>query len=518
MSIDKNHPVKIMRSTSVMSLGTLASRILGFIRDIIFARFFGTAAGADAFVVAFRLPNLFRDMIGEGAANSSFVPVMTEYKETRPQELAEFLNVILAWAFIILCAITFLGVVLAPVVVRLIAPGFAADPGKINMTVMLTRMMFPYLVFIGLTALFSAIQFTYGSFTMPAFGPCWLNVALIASTLASVWWMKQPVYGLAYGVLAGGAIQLYFQWRPLRKHGVKFSWALTLNHPGARQIGKLLLPRLVGSAVYQLNIFVDTICASLTMIVGAGGIAAIYYANRIVQFPMGIFGVALASAALPAFSSFAVSGKTEDFKRTVLFTLENILLLMLPMTIFLSLFSTPIVHAVFQRGEFNAYSTTVTSSALFFFSLGLLGYGAVKILVSAFHAMQDTQTPVKVALVSLAVNAGLNVALMFPMKISGIALASAISSVVNVVLLLTALKKRVGNFSSQFVPFLGKIIVAGAAQAAASFLVWQNLSGLHETWRLGIVFVAGLLVYGAISWILGIEQVVGLRKIFSLRV
>ncbi|MBF0593419.1 MAG: murein biosynthesis integral membrane protein MurJ [Candidatus Omnitrophica bacterium] len=482
------------------------SRILGFVRDMLFARFFGTAAGADAFVVAFRLPNMFRDLMGEGAANSSFIPVMTEYKEKHPADLKEFMNVIFAWGMVILAGITVAGIVLAPLVVRLIAPGFVHEPGKMGLAVTLTQIMFPYLVFIGLTAFFSAIQFTYGSFMMPALGPCLLNLVLIVSTLASVFWLKQPLYGLAAGVLAGGALQLWFQWVPLKKHGVVFGRPVTMRHDGARQVGRLILPRLFGSAVYQLNIFVDTICASLVSIVGPGGISAIYYAMRLEQLPMGVFGVALASAVLPRLSQEALSDDKEQFKATLVFALKNIFFIMLPMTITLALLAEPLVRVIFQRGAFDAYSTAITSSALICFGLGLMGYGGVKILVSAFHSMQDTRTPVKVALVSLLVNAGLNVALMFPLKVAGIALASAISSVVSISLLMRFLSMKVGGLGGQFAAFFIRLFGAGLIQAVVMGGLWQVTAGHREILRLCVVIPAGGLIYFAAAYMLGLEQ------------
>jgi putative peptidoglycan lipid II flippase len=505
--IERLHSLKgILRSTSMMSLGTLASRVLGFVRDIIFARFFGTAAGADAFVVAFRLPNLFRDMIGEGAANSSFVPVMTEYKDKRPAELAEFLNAAVAWAFIILCLISLVGIVFAPAMVRVIAPGFVEEPGKMATTAALTRLMFPYLLLIGLTALFAAVQFTYGAFTMPAFGPCLLNVALIVSTLVAVCWMKEPVYGLALGVIIGGMLQLYFQWRPLRHHGVVLKWPLTLDHPGAAQVGRLILPRLVGSAVYQLNIFVDTICASLTSIVGAGGISAIYYANRIVLFPMGVFGVALAAATLPAFARHVVADNKEELRRTIVFALQNIFFVMLPTTVFLCLLAGPLTRVIFERGAFTAESTQITSSVLFFFSLGLMGYGGVKILASAFHAMQDTRTPVKVALLCLAVNVSLNLILMFPMKLSGIALASAVASIVNVGTLFLLLERRLGGLGGAFMEFFIRLFAAGLVMGTFIWALWQIMAGVPEVLKLVVAGAGGGAVYLLGAHAFGLEQ------------
>lgn len=491
------------------------SRILGFVRDMLFARFFGTAAGADAFVVAFRLPNMFRDLIGEGAANSSFIPVMTQYKEKRPLELKAFMDAVLAWGVVILTGITLAGIVLAPWVVRLIAPGFAHEPGKLELAVTLTRIMFPYLIFIGLTAFFSAIQFTFGAFTMPALGPCLLNVVLILSTLFSVFWLKQPLYGLAAGVLAGGVLQFWFQWLPLRRHGVVFGRPRSLNNEGAQQVGRLILPRLFGSAVYQLNIFVDTICASLVSVVGPGGISAIYYAMRIEQLPMGVFGVALASAVLPRLSQEALSTDKGAFKGTLVLALKNIFFMMLPMSVTLALLAGPIVRVVFQRGAFDAHSTAVTSSALIFFGLGLMGYGGVKILVSAFHSLQDTRTPVKVALVSLAVNALLNVILMYQLKVSGIALASAVSSVVSITLLMRVLSARIGGFNGKFAGFFMKLLLAGACQAVVVWAAWQAWAGVPEVWRLSLVIPSGGLFYLAAAHLLRLEPARQLNRLWG---
>ncbi len=518
MSIDKKPASRqsgLLRAASIMSGGTMLSRILGFIRDMLFARFFGTAAGADAFVVAFRLPNMFRDLVGEGAANSSFIPVMTQYKEDKPAELKAFMDAILAWGVVILTGIALAGIILAPWVVRLIAPGFAHEPGKLALAVTLTQIMFPYIILIGLTAFFSAIQFTYGSFMMPALGPCLLNVVLIISTLVSVVFLKEPLYGLAAGVLVGGALQLWFQWVPLKKHGIVFSRAGAMDNAGARQVGGLILPRLFGSAVYQLNIFVDTICASLVAIVGPGGISAVYYAMRIEQLPMGVFGVALASAVLPRLSKEALSDNKEQFKSTLVFALKNVFFIMMPMTIILGLLAEPIVRVVFERGAFDAYSTAVTAGALTCFGLGLMGYGAVKILVSAFHSLQDTRTPVKVALGSLAVNAALNVILMFPLKVAGIALASAVSSVVSVALLMMLLSRKVGGLDGRFAGFFVRLTGAGALHAGAVWGLWQGLGGLPEAWRLGVVLPAGGLVYISAAYALGLEQARNLKKIFS---
>jgi putative peptidoglycan lipid II flippase len=521
MSTDKKDTLhsrgSILRSTSVMSVGTLLSRILGFIRDIIFARFFGTAAGADAFVVAFRLPNLFRDLLGEGAANSSFVPVMTEYKKKRPEELKGFLNAVFSWAAVILGVITVAGIIFAPQIVRAIAPGFTQDPGKLELTVTLTRIMFPYLLLIGLTAFLSAVQFTYGAFVWPAFGPCLLNIALIASTLMAVFWMKQPLYGLAWGVIAGGFLQFYVQFRAVRTHGLRPTVTNRWSHPGAKEVGRLLVPRMVGSAVYQLNVFVDTICASLVWIVGPGGIAAVYFANRIVLFPMGIFGVAIASASLPAFSSHALAEDKAEFRRAVRFSLENIIFLMLPMTVAMVLLAEPIVRVLFQRGVFDADSTMQTSVFLLFSAVGLTFFGMARILATAFHSLKDTRTPVKVALGCLVINVILNVTLMFPMKLAGIALASTIASMVNVAALYRALRARVGALEGGLKGCVEKVLLAGMVQALATWGTWLGLGGVPEWLRLMAAIVLGGGIYLATAWLLGLEQARKFGTVFSFK-
>jgi len=249
-------------------------------------------------------------------------------------------------------------------------------------------------------------------------------------------------YTISVGVVVGGVWQFWAQWAALRRRGVHWKMPLKLDHEGARQIGKLLLPRLWGSTVYQLNVFVDTFCASLAMIVGAGGIAAIYYANRMIQFPLGVFGYALSSVVLPSLSKFAQEQDMIRFKSTLFFALRNLMLILIPTALGMVIFSKWIIHVVFQRGAFDAYSTNVTSQVMFYAALGLPFFGASRILVSAFYALHDTKTPVKVATVCLLVNVALNGILMFPMKIGGIALASSIAGAVNCLLLYNGLNKK----------------------------------------------------------------------------
>ena len=447
MSMDKSkvpHAHRSMlKSGGIVSMGVLASRALGFVRDVVIAHFLGTGIIAEAFFVAQRIPNLLRDLVGEGAANSAIVPVLAEYQQKKTkQECQELINAVMAWGVIILGGITIIGMIAAPWLVRLMAPGFMSNAAKFKLTVDLTRIMFPYLILLALTAFQVGILYAMNSFLVPAFGPCLFNVAMILSAWVACLFSWPLAYALSGGVLLGGILQFIAQWATLRKKGVVWAKPLTLNHEGVKKIRSLLIPRLWGSGVYQLNIVVDTLCASLATIVGAGGIAAIYYANRIVQFPLGVFGYALSSVALPTMSRQASDGNLAGMRQTMMFALRNLMLVLVPIALIMAWGSEWIIRIIFERGSFDISSTIITAKALRFFALGLPFYGASRILVSAFYALQDTKTPVKTATACLILNVILNVILMFPLKIGGIALASSISSFVNCMMLWIILDKR----------------------------------------------------------------------------
>ena len=433
----------LLKSSGIVASGVLASRVLGFLRDVIIARFLGTGLLAEAFFVAQRIPNLLRDLVGEGAANAAIVPVLSEYAHHKTkEEWQECINAVLAWGVIVLGGVTILGMLAAPWIVRLIAPGFAAKPGELQLTVDLTRIMFPYLILIALTAFQVGILYSLNAFFAPAFGPCLLNLAMILSVWVACLFSWPLAYAISFGVLIGGVWQFWAQMEALRRRGVCWKFPKTLNHEGAKQIGRLLVPRLWGSAVYQLNVFVDTFCASLSFIVGDGGIAAIYYANRMIQFPLGVFGYALSSVALPSLSKLVQENDMPRFKSTLFFSLRNLMMVLIPTAIGMVVFSKWIIHVAFERGAFDAYSTSVTSQVMLYAALGLPFFGASRILVSAFYALHDTKTPVKTATICLVVNVVLNVALMFPLKVGGIALASSIASAVNCFLLWNVLNKK----------------------------------------------------------------------------
>jgi len=489
----------IIKSAGIIGFATVISRILGFVRDVIIARFFGTARYAEAFVVAFRIPNMLRDLIGEGATNAAFVPVLSEYMVKKKEEFWELANVILNLLLITLSAITIAGIAASPLIVRFMAPGFLDDPEKFAITVKLTRWMFPYILLIGLAAYTMGVLNSLRHFSTPAFGPCLLNIAVIICAI--IW--GESVMGLASGVLIGGLLQLLVQIPVLYRKGFRFSFTKKLNHPAANKIGALLLPRILGSCVYQVNLFINTILASLSGIVGSGGVAALYYANRIFQFPLAIFGIAIAQAALPTMSREALEAGADKLKNTVSFSLRAINFITIPASIGLIVLAEPITRTLFERGRFDHYSTLITANALIFYAIGLFSYSGIKILVSCFYSLQDTLTPVKIAGMSLFLNIALNVALMFPLKIGGLALSASISGIFNFFALFYMLRKKIGHLDGYKIlsSFL-KATMASLAMAAVIYLCAFKLC-----LNLFIVMSIAMLSYIAAAFIFGVKEV-----------
>ena len=479
----------LVKSTGVIGSATAISRILGFVRDIVIARFFGTAVYAQAFVVAFRIPNLLRDLIGEGAMNAAFVPVLTD--ELTKKGKADFLRlaqVLLNILFLVLCILTLIGIIASPVIVRLIAPGFIADPEKFEATVSLTRILFPFLILVGLWAYAMGVLNSLGVFAAPAFGPSILNLSMILCAM----WFGENVLGLATGVLAGGVLQVFIQLPPLYAHGWKVKLTKEFSHPRAKEAGLLLIPRAMGACVYQINVFVSTILASLSAIAGEGAVAALYYANRIWQLPLAIFGIALAQAALPAMSRHVAANDTAKLKETLFFSLNALFFMLVPATAGLMVLSKPITRILFERGAFNSYSTVITSQALFYYASGLAAYGGIKILVSAFYSMKDTVTPVKTAFASLVINVVFNLILMYPMKVGGLALATSIAAAVNFIMLYALLVKRLGDFRTKdilnsFLRVLCASVVMAVALIILSSLVRYNIFTLIAAIILAII-------------------------------
>jgi putative peptidoglycan lipid II flippase len=492
----------VAKSAGLISAGTLLSRVLGLIRDIVIARLFGVYVYAQAFVIAFRIPNLFRDLVGEGSANSALVPVFSEYnvKKTR-EEFWGLANVVLNLLLVILMSITLLGIIFSPVIVRLIAPGFISDPEKLAITIRLNRIIFPYIVLISLAAYSTAILNSLKHFSVPAFAPCLLNISIVVSALM----FGEGIKGLALGVLVGGALQLLVQIPVLYKKGFRFRLPLRFRHPGARQIGKLMVPRLASSGIYQLNNFADSIFGSLAWIVGEGGVAVLYFSYRLIQFPIGIFSNALSQAILPTFSTQALEDTHHNLKKSLSWGLRATFFVMLPSSAAFVVLSYQLIDTLFGGGRFDRYSAQATASALAFYSIGLAAYGGIKILQSCFFALKDTVTPAKTAFLSLVLNVAFCLTLMFPMKISGLALATSLSGTITFMVLFCILNKRLKDFNfSEVIRSFVKILLSSAGMGAVCY--FASLLSPNKYISLAVSLAAGFISYIAFCLIFRVAE------------
>ena len=440
--MSENH--RITKAASVIGAGTLLSRILGFVRDMVIANFFGAGMAADAFFVAFRLPNLWRRLVGEGSMTISFIPVYTEYLTQRSEEESkELTHIAFTLGGTFLALLTVLGVVCSSLLVRLIAPGWFMDsPEKFELTVVLNRIIFPYIFFMGLFALAMGILNSRRHFFAPSLAPIFLNISMILSVLLLVPHLKPPVLALAIGVLAGGISQFFFQIPFLSMKGITFRFNFDFRHPAIQRIGRLMVPGLIGTAVYQLNVFIDTIFASF---LPGGSVSYLYFADRLMEFPLGIFAVAIGVAALPSLSELASRGRKEELRETVSFAFRLVSFISVPALVGLIALRTPIINLLFQRGMFDSHAAQMTARALLCYSVGLWAIAGVRTVVPAFYALQDTWTPLKIALICLGANVILNSLLIFPLQHAGLALATSLSSFLNLFLLSRKLSEVLGE-------------------------------------------------------------------------
>ncbi|MBI3332528.1 MAG: murein biosynthesis integral membrane protein MurJ [Candidatus Omnitrophica bacterium] len=469
------------------------SRILGFLRDCLIAASYGTSATAQAFVVAFRIPNLLRDLAGEGAANSAFVPVFSRTRALEGRDSWRALaQAVWSQLLIGLLAVSVVGIAAAPWLVTLVAPGFRGDPELLHLTIRLTRILFPFIGLIGMAAFFMGLLNSVDHFTLPSLGPVILNLSMIAGLF--LW--RPDALGLAWGVIAGGVAQLAVQAPALSRAGVRlrlrFQWGARDSHPGVRQIRQLLIPRTIGTGVYQISVLVDTIFASFRSLVGSGGIAVLYFAHRFLHLPMALFGISMAQAALPAMTRQAAAGDMEAIRKTCLMALRSSLFIAVPASVGLIFLGRPIIQTLLERGAFSPESTRVTVATLQGYALGLASMCAVKVLANTLYAFHDTWTPVRSAAVALAANVLLNSILVFPMKLPGLALATSISSTLNGIHLAVAVRRRIGSMLKEIAGWLCRVVAASVGMGIFSGSVWM----LGER---GVGFSG---FWGALGWLL----------------
>ncbi len=508
---------RVVKAAWIVGLATLLSRVFGFIRDVVVAGFFGAGLATDAFFVAFRIPNLLRRLFAEGSLTIAFIPVFTGYLKKKSREDAlELASIAFTLLSIVLAVVSVAGILLSPWIVRVMAPGFSDVPDKYVLTVFLTRLMFPYIFFISLVALCMGILNSLRHFAAPALAPVILNICMIASVFALKDFFADPILSLAVGVIAGGILQLAMQFPFLIRVGVRLKPNFHFNHPGVKRIGVLMLPAVFGAAVYQASVFINTILASL---LPGGSISYLYYADRVVELPLGVFAIAVGTAALPSFSEQAAGEDYERLKRTLSFSLRLILFVTIPSMVALIILRVPIISVLFQRGQFDAASTVFTAQALLYYAVGLWAFSCIRVVVSAFYALQDTRTPVKIAVVALLVNVVMSVALMFPMRHSGLALATSIASAVNIIVLAVILRKRVGQFlQKDFWTSVSRTILASGVMGVSIGVVHATL-GWNSEAALGarvlflvVAITVGLAVFALSSFILGGSEVKALLR------
>lgn len=512
---------KLVKSAAGIGLATLASRILGLIRDVLIASHFGTGIYASAFFAAFRIPNLFRRLLGEGALSASFIPVFTDYLRKRGrQEAWQLAMAVLNLLFLILMGITLLGIFGAPLIAKIIVPGFAPD--KVELTAKLLRIIFPYLLFIGLAALAMSILNSFKHFAFPAMAPIVLNLAMITSLIFFV--KSQSLGGvqtLCLSVLIGGFGQLLIQIPALWKKGMSAKIMTVFRHPEVKKIALLMGPATLGLAVYQINIVVDTIFGSYESIVGEGAIAALQYGNRLMQFPLAIFGIAMATAVFPTMAGQVSQVKIDELKRTLIFALRMVFFLIIPSSVGLMVLRKPIVSLLFERNAFGLGATEDTAMALLYYSLGLFAYAGIHITNRAFYSLQDMKTPVKIACLTLLINIVLNLILMRPLRLGGLALATSLSAALNLCLLLRILNKKIGGIEGKAIlSSLLRFILTSLFMGFICYLTAEAIRREAETVSLAIKFLqvfipisAGVGTLVVISFLFKFEEVKLFRRI-----
>ena len=490
----------VVKSAGVIGVATFSSRILGFVRDMLLARLFGATPAADAFFIAFRIPSLLRELFAEGSMSSAFIPVFTEYRTTRSKQDAwELASAVFTTLLTIVTFVTIVGMMAAPWLVQLLAPGFQENPDKLALTTLLARIMFPYLLFVSLAALAMGILNSVRAFAAPAFSPLFLNIFIIIGAVFVSPLLQEPIIGVAIGVVAGGVAQFAMQLPSLKLRGLLFGFRFEPGHPGLRRIGLLMVPSLLGLSVTQVNLTVSTVLGSFF----TGGPTYLFYGMRLIQFPLGIFGVALAMAILPTLSSQAARGALDELRTTLGFGLRMILFIIVPAMVGLILLRTPIVHLFFEHGTFTAQDTTATAFVVLCYASGLWAFGGVRIIVAAFYSLQDTKTPAVSAAVAVAANIVFSLVLMRPLGAAGLAFATALAAMVNGGILVAVLNRRLGGVEwgtvgrSSLRVAVACIPMAIACWWAASAPVW-----LHpDDWTAKSVMLFGAIAVSVASYV-----------------
>ncbi|MGH8130285.1 MAG: murein biosynthesis integral membrane protein MurJ [Steroidobacteraceae bacterium] len=504
-----------LRNTTIVGLLTLLSRVTGVIRDMVYLISFGAGPLMDAFLVAFKIPNFLRRLTAEGAFSQAFVPVISEYKVQRPHaEVRELVARVMGVFGTLLFVVTLIGVIAAPVLAFLFAPGFRADGDRFDLTVEMLRFTFPYMFFISLVALGSGVLNSYGRFGVPAFNQTLLNLVMIVAAGVVAPHFERPGLVLAIGVFVAGVVQLVAQFPAMHALGLLPRPRWDRTHEGVRRIARLMLPGIFGSSVAQVSLLLDTIIASFLVV---GSVTWLYSADRLVEFPMGVFSIALATVILPGLSSHHAEKSPEKFTATLDWALRLTITIVTPAAIGLLMLAGPLIATIFGYGQFNARDVLMCSYALMAYSLGLIGFSLVKVLAPGYFARQDTKTPVKVGLIALSINMIFNLAVVVPAFLSGfpiphalLALSTGLSAIINSVLLFRGLR-RDGIYAptDRWRRLLPQVVLASLAMAAflwwisGDWSAWTSWPAMRRAFWLALSVAGGAAVYFGTLWLAG---------------
>ena len=490
----------LLRSSGLVGVMTMLSRVLGLVRDMVIARYFGAGAGADAFFVAFKIPNFLRRLFAEGAFSQAFVPVLSSYREGQPvSEVKRLVDAVAGSLGLILLAVTLVAMLGSPVLTAIFAPGFLEDEVKFALASDMLRITFPYLLLISLTAFAGGILNSYDRFAVPAFTPVLLNLAMIGAAIYLTPLMDEPVMALAWGVFIAGALQLFFQLPFLMRLGLMPRPRVDYRHEGVSRILKLMGPALFGVSVSQINLLLDTVLASFLQ---TGSVSWLYYSDRLSELPLGVFGIAIATVILPSLSRKHAAASADQFAATLDWAVRAVLLIGLPAALALALLAEPLIATLFHYGEVTDRDVAMSAQSLRAYSAGLLAFMLIKVLAPGFFARQDTRTPVKIGVIAMVANMVFNLILVFPLAHAGLALATSLSAWLNGFLLWRGLRRE-GAWQSQpgWPRFLIQIGVANLALALtilwfkAPVSVWLAAGGYERATDMATLVGAGVAVY-----------------------
>lgn len=496
---------------------TLLSRVFGLLRDITLATIFGASGGTDAFLVAFKIPNFMRRLFGEGAFSLAFVPVFSEYKEKHSKEaLKDLVNHVAGTLGGFLLILSLLGMLFAPALVYLFAPGFTGNPGQQQLTAELLRITFPYIFFIALVAFAGGILNSFHQFAVPAFTPVLLNICLIASAFFLAPYFDEPLIALAWGVAIAGAAQLLIQFPSLIKLGLMPVPKIKRGHAGIKKIIRLMIPAIFGSSVAQINLLLDTVIASFLV---TGSITWLYYSDRLLEFPLGVLGIAIATVILPTLSQQHARESSEQFNQTLNWALRLVTLITIPACVGLFILAAPILSSLFEYGKFTASDTYFSSLSLMAYMLGLPAMICIKILAPGYYARQDTRTPVRIGIIAMVSNMIMNIAFVVPLVMLdfeaphiGLALATSLSAYINAMLLYSGLRDaNIFSPESGWLAWIFRIVIASTAMAAV--VIWLNPDATQwSQWQiverltnLVMIIAAGALTYFTLLWLQGLR-------------